>query len=580
MTDRSGSRRGTRTLAGLVVSTLLAATAPARALAASVVPEVWQRAAVQPSQRVLVRVRADARGASSTARSRSLSAAVGARVSSVLGTTSHRVERTYDSIPFAVLEVGSDALVALDTSPEVVAVVPDRATPLDLINTSPLVEAPQAWEAGFEGGGRAVAVIDSGVEVGHPFLGGRTVAEACFSHSGCPNGQATQVGPGAAAPCAFLPNVCGHGTHVAGIAVGHGLAESPPRFGVARGASLVAVNAASRAEGADCSPSSSPCVRLWQSDILAAMDWIHGIAAIHGVAAVNLSLGVGNHASPAACDAAEPAYKAMVDALAADGIATVASSSNNGVKTGISAPACISTAIGVGATTKTDEVPSFSNSASFLPLLAPGAGFAANEGVLSSWPGGTFKRVYGTSMASPHVAGAVALLREAHPQASVPALLAALRAGGLPVTDPANGVTTPRLRVGHALDALAAGSCVASDTRLCLLGGRFSATLSWNDGSGARPALVASPKASGEGSASGLFHFYPSDPSNWEVLVKMIDGCGTNGRFWMLVSASTGFGWELVVTDERTGESRTWRHPLDGNASGLSDFEAFAGCGA
>ena len=73
-------------------------------------------------------------------------------------------------------------------------------------------------------------------------------------------------------------------------------------------------------------------------------------------------------------------------------------------------------------------------------------------------------------------------------------------------------------------------------------------------------------------SASGLFRFYESDPSNWEVLVKMVDGCRTNEAFWVLVSAATGFGWELVVTDELAGVTKTFTHPLDGHASGVADF--------
>ncbi|MEI8358280.1 MAG: hypothetical protein WCH13_07330 [Deltaproteobacteria bacterium] len=128
----------------------------------------------------------------------------------------------------------------------------------------------------------------------------------------------------------------------------------------------------------------------------------------------------------------------------------------------------------------------------------------------------------------------------------------------------------------RAADAL----CSPSPTRLCLLGGRFSATLRWDDGSGAHDALVAAPRADAGGSASGLFYFYGSDPSNWEVLVKMIDGCRTNGRYWLLVSASTGFEWRLEVVDEAKTIGRAWFHPLDGNASGVADFAAFRGCPA
>ena len=126
---------------------------------------------------------------------------------------------------------------------------------------------------------------------------------------------------------------------------------------------------------------------------------------------------------------------------------------------------------------------------------------------------------------------------------------------------------------------LAASPCVSTMTSLCLLEGRFSARLRWNDGTGFRDAYVAAPTADGSSSSSGLFFFYPMDPSNWEVLVKMVDGCANNSRYWLLVSASTGFGWELTVRDEATGYTRLFTHPLDGQASGISDFGAFSTCG-
>lgn len=124
------------------------------------------------------------------------------------------------------------------------------------------------------------------------------------------------------------------------------------------------------------------------------------------------------------------------------------------------------------------------------------------------------------------------------------------------------------------------GDCVGSSTVLCLLEGRFSATLRWSDGGpgGLRSALVAAPRTTGAASSAGLFYFYDVDPSNWELLVKMVNGCPTNGAFWVLVSGSTGFEWQLAITDTVTGATRVYAHPLDGQASGITDFDAFGTC--
>ena len=74
---------------------------------------------------------------------------------------------------------------------------------------------------GYDGSGYSVAYSDTGVDKTHPFLAGKVVHEACFSsgqaytgQNGCPNGQSTQIGAGAGAPCDV--SSCSHGTHVAG----------------------------------------------------------------------------------------------------------------------------------------------------------------------------------------------------------------------------------------------------------------------------------------------------------------------------------------------------------------------------
>jgi len=418
-------------------------------------PEVLQEAQTKGVARVIVQLDVATRpeGALPTRQAvlgqrQAIAGAQGDRLAELSGTT-HKVTRRFETIPFIALEVTPDALAALERSARVVGVVLDRLDAPSLLESAPLVEADQAWAAGFEGTGWTVAVLDSGVDKDHPFLLGKVVAEACFSaNSNCPDGSPMQIGPGAGVPCDYAVGGCQHGTHVAGIAAGRG----PTFSGVARGASLIAVQVFSRFTGPEACgppPSEDPCSRSFASDGIAALEHVLLLSFFYDIASVNLSLGGGRFTDQASCDAANAARKAAIDNLRSVGIATVAASGNDGFADGLNAPGCISTAVSVGSTTKTDDISGFSNSAPFLSLLAPGSE------ILSSIPGGGFGTFDGTSQATPHVAGAWAILKQSSPTAGVSKVLSALRCTGLKITDPRNSVITPRIRVRQALDTLA-----------------------------------------------------------------------------------------------------------------------------
>ena len=361
----------------------------------------------------------------------------------------------YQTVPFVAMTVDAAGLEALLADGAVLRVHEDRlAAPHDAESQN-VVGAPAAWARGFTGEGQTVAVLDTGVDVNHAFFAGRTRTEACFSQavagqstSLCPNGQTSQTGPGSAAPCTFSGS-CEHGTHVAGTTVGRG----PSFNGIAPDADLLAVQVFSRINTADgCAPGTAPCVRSSTSSLLSALEYVYAQRTQRTIASVNMSLGGGAFATT--CDT-QP-LKPIIDNLRAAGIATVASSGNDGTPTQIGWPACISTAVSVGSTTDgssgvpADRVSSFSNAAPFLSLLAPG------EVIRSTLPGGGYGNKQGTSMAAPHVAGTWAVLRQQRPTASVTDLLARLRSTGRTVADTRNGRSFARIQIDDALEGAAA----------------------------------------------------------------------------------------------------------------------------
>ena len=190
-------------------------------------------------------------------------------------------------------------------------------------------------------------------------------------------------------------------------------------------------------------------LRAWFSDILLALQHV---LQLHqdgkAIAAVNMSLGGGEHFSASECDSNFAALKTAIDDLRAAGIATIVSSGNDGFSNALGAPACISSAISVGATSKSNVVASFSNSASFLDLLAPGVS------INSTIPGGGHASFNGTSMAAPHVAGAWAVLKAAKPSATVSDIFNALQTTGAAILDARNSIIKPRIQVDAALAAL------------------------------------------------------------------------------------------------------------------------------
>jgi len=117
-------------------------------------------------------------------------------------------------------------------------------------------------------------------------------------------------------------------------------------------------------------------------------------------------------------------------------------------------------------------------------------------------------------------------------------------------------------------------TCTADSTHACLQGGRFRVALTWQDGSSRTGVGSVVPAA--VSSDSAVLWFFA--PSNWEMLVKVLDGCGLNQRVWVFAAATTNVKYTLAITDTVTGQVKSYQNQGGQTAAVITDTNAFASC--
>jgi subtilisin family serine protease len=317
---------------------------------------------------------------------RSALTAGGARVTRDIpqvGTMAARANIAERTSLWASLTSGTDNARSLKAGVQRVWLDGQRKVTLD--HSVPQIGAPTAWQAGYDGTGTKVAILDTGIDATHPDVAGQILEAVNFTTT------------------ATADDEVGHGTHVASIIAGTGAASNGRYKGVAPGAKLL-IGKVCETEFCD------------DSAILAGMAWAAERAPV-----INMSLGGGNTPE------IDPLEQAVTDLTAQyDTLFVIAAGNAGPGKGSVSSPSTADEALSVGAVDREDQLADFSgrgpragDSGLKPEITAPGvdivAAKAANGFIGDPAPVDGYVSLSGTSMATPHVAGAAAILTQEHP---------------------------------------------------------------------------------------------------------------------------------------------------------------------
>lgn len=343
------------------------------------------------------------------------------------------IYKDYSHLPMNTLIIeNNEQLQNLLDDTHVKSVYPDILLYANVLQSKALIEADKAeLNLAADGRGSTVVVLDSGVNFSHADFGN-------CSAPGIPENCRVIISTDFA-PDDNQNDSSGHGSNVAGIVAS-----------IAKGVDLIVFDVFNGTSASS-------------SDVIDGINWAIANQATYNIAAINMSLGSATkYTSPCDNPLSNP-YKTPIQNAKNAGILSIVAAGNDGYTNGISLPSCVSNAVSVGAvydsniggitwsttpnctdsSTAADQVTCFSNSASFLKLMAPGARIIAggfNQG--------------GTSQAAPHVTALAAILHSAYPNESTAELESRMINSGTIITDIRNGLGFPRINAWKAVGAI------------------------------------------------------------------------------------------------------------------------------